>query len=208
MSKAQLNAIVKGISRNVDGLVFFTRDGNTYIRTYVKPKDPKSPGQQAVRSSFRTLAVDWKSIKGVVHASWKAYAKKKKIQAYSAFLGANTVFKRDGMPLIIARELGIPALEAFTAATGSAPGEVTIGFDQSSLAADKHVAVFVQKIQNGATMPGIVRKDLGTGINSGASITGFDAGVEYYLYAVITDAVYPQATRISESVAARVKAGG
>jgi hypothetical protein len=42
--------------------IFVTRNGKTYIKPYKKPRNPKSPAQQAQRNKFRLVTKSWKEL--------------------------------------------------------------------------------------------------------------------------------------------------
>jgi hypothetical protein len=42
--------------------IFVTRNGNTYIKPYKIPRNPKTPAQQAQRDKFRLVTKSWKAL--------------------------------------------------------------------------------------------------------------------------------------------------
>jgi hypothetical protein len=42
--------------------IFVTRNGQTYIKPYKKPRNPKTPAQQAQRQKFQRVTKSWKEL--------------------------------------------------------------------------------------------------------------------------------------------------
>lgn len=205
MAKAKTTVSVPEISRNIDGFVYYSRFGKTYIRPYKPKSGGDTPKQHAVREAFTSVVAIWKKNKGVLQTSWRVFAKKKnKMTGFNAFVGANAKFQRDGEPLKLTRALGIDdELENFTAAPGGA-GEIVCSFEGS--ANGYHLAVYTQKKENGVAEGKIKRYDAGAGLTA-YTVTGLTTGEEYFVYGVFTDAPYAEATKVSASAGVLCAAG-
>lgn len=70
-------------------LTFATNKGRAYARTLVKPSNPKSNLQNAVRAMFTFLSQIWKTIDPGDQASWQALADQTKISPFNAFVKSN-----------------------------------------------------------------------------------------------------------------------
>lgn len=76
-------------------LVFSKWKGRAYVRTLVKPQNPKSAGQTGVRSMFKFLTQDWANIDSTNQASWEDRADQKVVSPFNAFVGYNQFRWRD-----------------------------------------------------------------------------------------------------------------
>lgn len=73
--------------------IFVTRNGDTYIKKYTKPRDPRSPEQIAQRNLMRTANNIWKSMTPEQREEWKVLAINEKMSGYNLFL--QTALKRN-----------------------------------------------------------------------------------------------------------------
>jgi len=207
MSKVDMNPVFEGFARKIGNLVFFNRSGETFARRFTPPTDRKTPGQMSVRQSFAYIGDLWKGSNSVMRKSWENFAKGKKYTGYNSFIAANVPRKRANHTLELFKEMGEERVLDFTAATGSSAGQVTLSFSLPEESAGKHLTVFAQPDENGAEYRPFRRFDLGAGAVSPVAIDGLKPGKPYHVYAVLTDAAYNEATRVSESVSAEVVAG-
>lgn len=67
-------------------LTFASNKGRAYARTLVKPSNPKSNLQNAVRAVFTFLSQVWKTIPAVDQATWQNLADQTKISPFNAFV--------------------------------------------------------------------------------------------------------------------------
>lgn len=81
-----------------NALVFATWKGRPYVRTLVRPANPKSGGQVGVRSMFKFLSQKWAALSGVHKASWEAYADQLVVSPFNAFMSRNQFRFRDFTP--------------------------------------------------------------------------------------------------------------
>ncbi|MBP7584839.1 MAG: hypothetical protein KBA61_12430 [Spirochaetes bacterium] len=206
MGKVKTNAAIKGFSNNIDGFVYYERDGRTLVRPYRKPANPNTMKQKKVRSAFLALVEAWKHVDGILRESWRIEGRKKKISGYCAFLGRNANFQRSGAPLALSvGNNGMAAPSELVAATGANPGEIQVSFQPVN--GGHHLAIFTQKKENGAAGGPLARHDAGGNAASPFTVAGLEAGKTYHVYAVVTDEAYDAATGISASSAAEAVAG-
>jgi hypothetical protein len=77
-------------SGTVGHAVTFSRwKGRAYVRSTVKPKNPKSQGQKSVRATVSFFAQQWKTLASASQATWSASAKTLKISNYNAYVRQN-----------------------------------------------------------------------------------------------------------------------
>lgn len=204
MAKAKTTVNVPEISRNIDGFVYYMRNGKTYIRKYSKTPNANTPAQQAVREAFSRVIAIWKKNSGLLRTTWDLYGKKKELTGFTAFIGANANLQRTGKPLVLFKEMGIEnEPENFAAASGGA-GEIVCSFDGP--ANGHHLSVFAQRKENGVADGKVRRFDAGAGVSS-FTVKGLEPGLEYFVYGVFTDAPFAEATISSASASAIASAG-
>ena len=77
-------------SGSIGGVMVFSKwKGRPYVRSLVKPANPKSGGQVGVRSMFKFLAQQWQNLTALDQASWETRADQKIISPFNAFVGFN-----------------------------------------------------------------------------------------------------------------------
>ncbi len=76
-------------------MVFAKWKGRPYVRSLVRPSNPKSGGQVGVRSMFKFISQNWSAIGSTPQASWEDRADQKVISPFNAFMGYNQGRWRD-----------------------------------------------------------------------------------------------------------------
>lgn len=76
-------------------LVFSKWKGRPYVRSLVRPSNPKSGGQVGVRSLFKFIAQNWAPIPSIQQASWETRADQKIVSPFNAYMGYNQSRWRD-----------------------------------------------------------------------------------------------------------------
>lgn len=90
MVKVQAPALSLEASGSLGGTLVFSKwKGRAYVRTLVRPSNPKSGGQVGVRSMFKFLAQQWQNVIAGDQASWETRADQKIISPFNAFMGFN-----------------------------------------------------------------------------------------------------------------------
>lgn len=72
MAIIKFSAMVSDVRGTIGGNVFSRNKGGSYVRTYVKPNNPKTTAQAAVRSLFGALASAWRSLTQAQRNAWNA----------------------------------------------------------------------------------------------------------------------------------------
>jgi len=70
-------------------MVFSKWKGRNYVRTLVKPANPKAPKQLSVRAMFKFLSQQWNGIITGTKATWNNRADDQVISPFNAFMGYN-----------------------------------------------------------------------------------------------------------------------
>ena len=208
MADVNLNPVFENFRRKIGDLVFYTRKGDTFVRRKGMTRNPKTEAQMAVRNAFSSLVVDWRQMNGVMHRSWEHFAKGKKYSGYNAFLASNVERRKGNLPMELFKALGEERLIDFSAEKGASEGEVTCRFTMPQGSAEKHVTFFSRKKLSVNGDSRIIRTDGGANPASPVTISGLERGAEYEIHAVISDAQYASATKVSESLSGSAIAGG
>lgn len=205
MSKVKFNPIVESFQSAMGNLVYLDYDGEPFVRRRVIPSNPNTEAQRSVRDAFAMLSRDWKKFGRIIKAAWTASAKKsrkKRMRGLAAFIGANARKQRAGEPLELCPGFGEEPLSSFSAVPGSAAGSIDCSFTRSSSGEGKHLSLFVQKKENGHAGGDLTHISLGAGQMSPYTLTNLEGGASYYVYAILTDRAYEEASTVSASSAA------
>ncbi len=85
-----------GATGKLAGTIVFSKwKGRPYVRTLVRPSNPKSGGQIGVRSMFRFLSQNWAPLTTADKATWEALAEQKVISPFNAYMSRNQFRFRD-----------------------------------------------------------------------------------------------------------------
>lgn len=70
-------------------IVFSKWKGRQYVRSLVKPSNPKSGGQVGMRGAFKFLAQNWASLSAANQATWEDRGDATVISPFNAFMSYN-----------------------------------------------------------------------------------------------------------------------
>jgi len=116
-----------------DALVFSTWKGRAYVRSLVKPANPKTGGQIGVRSAFKFLSQIWSDLGDTEQGTWEELADAASVAPFNSFMKYNLLRNRN----FLAPVQSYPAAEALTADTidtfSATAGERQITIDVSAL---------------------------------------------------------------------------
>jgi len=205
MADVKMNPIFEGLSRKVGDLVFFQKNGKTFLKPKGSRRDKNTEAQQEVRNAFSQLVGAWKDLNGIVNQSWLNYAKDKDGTGYNEFIGANHNAQRKGELITLSKDMGLPTPDSVIAASGAA-GEISCAFTPLS-EPENHITFFVQKLDETIATGDMHRYDAGANPTSPFVIAGLETGSDYHVYAVTTDAEYLSATKCSASASTTGTAG-
>ena len=83
-------------SGSLAGVMVFSKwKGRNYIRSLVKPSNPKSGGQVGVRAMFKFLSQIWAGLSDANKATWEARAEDLVASPFNAFMSLNQKRWRD-----------------------------------------------------------------------------------------------------------------
>lgn len=118
-----------------DAIVFSKWKGRPYVRSLVKPANPKSGGQVGVRAAFKFLSQEWSGIVAGSKATWEDLAEQDVVSEFNAYMKQNLRRNRNflGMsqayPAAVAQT--VPAIDNFTASPGER--QITILLDDDTI---------------------------------------------------------------------------
>lgn len=114
MVKVKAPALSLEASGSLGGALVFSKwKGRPYVRTLVRPSNPRSGGQVGVRSMFKFLAQEWAELGETPQNSWEDRADITQISPFNAYMGYNQFRWRD----FTAPSQTDPAASAMTPAT-------------------------------------------------------------------------------------------
>lgn len=143
MVKVQAPALSLDASGQLAGALVFSKwKGRNYVRTLVKPANPKSGGQVGVRSAFKFLSQQWSVLSAANKATWEDPAEQEIISEFNAYMSENLLRNRNflgmGKEHPVDAAAGPDAIDTFTATAGvrqitialslAAPGTAGWGF--------------------------------------------------------------------------------
>jgi len=96
MVKVAGPALSLDASGSIAGIMTFSKwKGRPYVRSLVRPSNPRSGGQVGVRSMFKFLAQNWAGIGAAPKATWEDRADQKIVSPFNAFMSYNQARWRD-----------------------------------------------------------------------------------------------------------------
>lgn len=205
MPTIKLNPLITDIRNRMGNSVFSKWKDVNYVREFIPPSNPNTEAQVSVRNAFSRLVEAWKNIGKAARESWNANAKGKNMSGYNAFIRKNFENMKSDLALMISMPLAEETPANFSAATGTATGEITCTFQPPS-EGSKSVTLFTQKLGVPVGQAILARHEQ-KGAASPVTLAGLEPGAEYHVYVVITEGAYDAAKTVSASVAATAKAG-
>lgn len=108
-------------SGKLGGAIVFSKwKGRQYVRSLVKPANPKSGKQTGMRGAFKFLAQTWASLSAANHATWEERADASIVSPFNAYMSLNQFRMRNFLGLSIEDPplaAGTPAVIGTTVAT-------------------------------------------------------------------------------------------
>lgn len=96
MVRVQAPALSLQASGSIAGaMVYSTWKGRPYVRSLVKPANPRSGGQVGMRAMLKFLAQDWTNVSDANQATWEDRAKQAVVSEFNSFVGYNQFRWRD-----------------------------------------------------------------------------------------------------------------
>ena len=96
-----------------DAITFSSWKGRAYVRSLVKPANPKSGGQVGVRAAFKFLSQQWVNLTAPDQASWEELADAASVAPFNSYMKENLLRNRN----FLAATRLYPAAVALTADT-------------------------------------------------------------------------------------------
>ncbi len=207
MGKLKTNVAFKSFSNKIDGLVYYDREGDPCVRMPGRRVDPNTPKQKRVRQAMRRNINVWKQLDPIIIEAWKSHGKRRRLSNFARFVEENGARQRLGEVLNLCLEYGMETFLTFAARTGNAAGEIVCEFAIGEMEEKPFVTFFAQKRERGIGVGALIRFEAGDNAASPYTLTGLDAGGEYFIYAILADAPLAEATVVSATAGAIVVAG-
>lgn len=116
-----------------NALVFSKWKGRPYVRSLVKPANPKSGGQVGVRAAFKFLSQHWGDGGASAQATWEDLAEQDVVSGFNAYMKQNLLRNRNFLapgqeyPALVAQTAS--AIDTFAATAGERQITITINDD-------------------------------------------------------------------------------
>lgn len=207
MAKVKLSTLVADVRNRLGNVVFSKWKDTNYVKEYTTYSRGSSEKQLEIRNAFALLVSVWRNMGQIMHSSWNAYAQNMNMTGFNAFIKANSARVLECEALELFKKNGEDELVSIAAEDNAPAGEIVCSFSMPQNSAGRHIVFFVQKIMDGKVTDEINTRQTGIDPVSSFTITGLDPGMEYFVYAVITDDEYASASTASVSVSIRATAG-
>ncbi|HOW82751.1 MAG TPA: hypothetical protein PK573_09335, partial [Spirochaetota bacterium] len=86
MAEIILNPIFASLKGRIGGLVIYGHDGRTFMRAYVKPRNPDTPAQRKNRDLFRAAMKEWQCLPSYDRASYNRRAARLGMTGHNLFI--------------------------------------------------------------------------------------------------------------------------
>lgn len=91
MVKVQAPCLSLEASGSIAGAMVFSKwKGRPYVRSLVRPANPKSGGQVGIRQMFKFLSQQWQNVIAGSQATWETKADQQVVSQFNAYMGYNT----------------------------------------------------------------------------------------------------------------------
>ena len=204
MARLVYPSFIKTGHGRMEDVILSSYRGVPYMKPYRKKRDTSTPGQVEVRNAFTAMVGNWKWITGIMRVAWDRSIGNRPLTGYNSFIGTNVNRYRAGQALVVSVPMGEDPLLNLAAEAGTS-GEIRCSFLPAP--AGRHVTFFAHRQSDGEDQGAVSRHDAGADPASPFVIPGMVPGRRYYVYAVVTDRAYNEATSVSASSGVAVTAG-
>lgn len=123
MVKVQAPALSLDASGSLAGALVFSKwKGRNYVRSLVKPSNPKSGGQVGVRAAFTFLSQEWAALIAGDKATWEDLAEQDVVSTFNAYMKFNLLRNRNFLGMTQREDYilqdAADAIDTFTATAG------------------------------------------------------------------------------------------
>jgi len=136
-----------------DAITFSSWKGRAYVRSLVKPANPKSGGQVGVRAAFKFLSQNWVDLTAPDKASWEDLADAASVAPFNSYMKTNLLRNRNFLaptrlyPAAVA--LTADVLSTFTATAGER--QITIDIVVANVETDNWGVLLFRGLTTGFT---------------------------------------------------------
>lgn len=206
MSDLELNPMFHRMGKSLGNIVIYERDGKLYTRVKPKKTAAKTPAQLEVTDTFTRLSSDWKSAGTLMKSTWYRPGEKKIRGGMKLYLKANFKNERDGRPVELFRSDGDIQPPVITAAPGGS-GEIVCTYTIPAEETGRHIHFYAKKRVEGISDGKFKRFSPGENGSNPFTMSGFEPGGEYFLYAALADGTHDEAELVSAAASVIAAAG-
>ncbi|HPS88320.1 MAG TPA: fibronectin type III domain-containing protein [Spirochaetota bacterium] len=206
MSDLELNPMFRSMRKSLGDIVIYERDGKLYTRVKPKKTAAQTPAQLEVTNTFSRLSSDWKSAGTLMKSSWHRPGDKKSRRGMQLYLKTNFKNEREGKAVELFRSEGEILPPVITAAPGGS-GEILCTYTVPAEEAGRHIHFYVKKRTEGISDGKIRRFSPGENGSNPFTMSGFEPGGEYFIYAALADNTHDEAKLVSAAVSVISSAG-
>jgi|ETNmetMinimDraft_30_1059905.scaffolds.fasta_scaffold144829_1 hypothetical protein len=195
MSKLTLGALIADARGSVGGVTFSKWKGTNYVRSKVKPANPKTAAQIAVRDAMTVCVKSWGTMIAGTKTPWNDGAKGKTKTGANMFTAANLSTEIAGNYTDLTPvDTSVPNISTWAAAAGAA-GEIDVSWLAGDAAAGDAVVTVARKVETGALVygPAAVVSDLT------ATVTGLESGESYIVYGYVVNLAAETGTSLNST---------
>lgn len=154
MVKVQAPALSLDASGQLAGALVFSKwKGRNYVRSLVKPANPKTGGQVGVRAAFKFLSQQWSGLGATPQATWEERAEQKVVSEFNAYMSYNLERFRNFLGLSqedpAALVDTVDAIDTFTATAGER--QITIAINDTGTVGDNWGFMIYRSLTTGFT---------------------------------------------------------
>jgi len=206
MSTLELNPMFLRMNKGIGNMIIYERNGKLFARTKGKKTAPPSEAQKEVNATFARLSSDWKSAGSLMNSSWQKHGVKKKSNGFNMYMKANFKREREGNAVELFKPVGEirpPAVSAVPGGSGEIICTCTIPAGETG----RHIHFYAKKKIDGISEGVFKRFSPENNADGKYTLSNFDPGSEYFIYAALTDNIYQDATQVSASACTISMAG-
>jgi hypothetical protein len=206
MSDLELNPMFHRMNKSLGNIVIYERDGKLYTRMKPKKSAGQSPAQLEVTNTFSRLSSDWKSAGTLMKSTWYRPGEKRNRGGMKLYIKANFRNEREGKPVELFMSEGDILPPVISAAPGGS-GEIVCTYTIPAEESGRHIHFYAKKRIEGISDGKMKRFSPGAGSSSPFTMTGFEPGGEYFIYAALADNVHDEAEQVSAAASVVAAAG-
>jgi len=206
MSDLELNPMFHRMRKSLGNIVIYERDGKLYTRVKPKKTAAQTPAQLEVTNTFSRLSADWKSAGTLMKSTWYRTGDKKSRSGMPLYLKTNFKNEREGKAVELFRTGGEILPPVITAAPGGS-GEIVCTYTVPAEETGRQIHFYTKKRVEGISEGKMRRFSPGESGSNPYTMSGFEPGGEYFIYAALADGTHDEAELVSAAASVISAAG-